>query len=752
MEKSSKPWEEHGLTEEEYNLIKELIGKEPNEVELGIFGTLWSEHCSYKSSRKHLRKFPTSAPWVVQGPGENAGVIEIDENVWVAFKIESHNHPSYIEPYHGAATGVGGIIRDILSMGARPIALTDSLRFGDIRKDQKSRELNKGVVKGIGGYGNPIGVPTVGGDTFYEDSYKTNPLVNAFCLGIISAGKMYRARATAPGQILFLIGSETGRDGIKGATMASAEFSEEDIEGKRPNVQIGDPFYGKKLIEAIWEIISTDEKAVVGMQDLGAAGLAGSASELAAKSSLGVELHLENVPLREEGMTPFEILLSESQERMLLVTTEDKLPLLEKIAKKWHLPYAVVGKTTEDKRFKAYYKGELIADLPVEAIVDKAPVYDRPYKEPEYLKEVKNFNQNHLPEVDIKKALIKVLSSPNVANKKWIYYQYDYQVGTNTVYTPGGDAAVIRLKWKLRPEIYTEKGVVISNDGNGRLVYLDPYKGGKWVVAEACRNVACVGAKPLAITDNLNFGNPERPEIMYQLVKAIEGMAEACEVLETPVISGNVSLYNETVTENEIRNIYPTPVVVAVGVLEDYTNYTPSVFQPNNTLYLIGDIEKEPNIAGSEFLKEVHELVKGDIPDVDLQEEKKLINTLIELNNRKLITGAHDVSLGGLITTVVEGLFHPETTIGANMELYTDGRLDFYLFAENPTRVVVSVEPSKEQEFEEFLNSKGVKWLKIGTTTEEPVLKITNNGEDILEVSTEELRKIYDTVLENILK
>ncbi len=751
MEQASKPWEEHGLTEEEYRLIQELIKKKPNEVELGIFGTLWSEHCSYKSSRRHLRKFPTQAPWVVQGPGENAGVVEIDENVWVAFKIESHNHPSYIEPYHGAATGVGGIIRDILSMGARPIALTDSLRFGDIRKDQKSRELNRGVVKGIGGYGNPIGVPTVGGDTFYEDSYTTNPLVNAFCLGIIPAGRMYRARATRPGQVLFLIGSETGRDGIKGATMASAEFGE-DIEEKRPNVQIGDPFYGKKLIEAIWEIISTDEKAIVGMQDLGAAGLAGSASELAAKSGLGVELYLERVPLREEGMTPFEILLSESQERMLLIAEEDKVPLLEKVAKKWHLAHAVVGRTTDDKRFKAFYKGELVADLPVEAIVDQAPVYDRPYKEPEYLKEVKNFDQNTLPEVDIKEALLKVVSSPNVASKRWIYEQYDHQVGTNTVYTPGGDAAVIRLKWKLRPEIKTEKGVAISNDGNGRMVYLDPYKGGKWVVAEACRNVACVGAKPLAITDNLNFGNPERPEIMYQLVKAIEGMAQACEALNVPVISGNVSLYNETVSGNEIRNIYPTPVVVAVGVLENYENYTPSVFKPNNTLYLIGDIDKPSNIAGSEFLKEVHGLVKGDIPDVDLNEEKKLIEALVELNNKRLITGAHDISLGGLLVTLLEGLFLPETTIGANIELYTDERIDFYLFNENPTRVIVSVEPDKEEEFEEFLNSKGVKWLKIGTTVGEPILTVTNNGEKVLEINTQEVRKIYENVLNKILK
>jgi phosphoribosylformylglycinamidine synthase len=723
---------EHGLTIEEYQLIKKLIGREPNEVELGIFSVLWSEHCAYKSSKIHLKKFPTKAEWVIQGPGENAGVIEIDPNVWVAFKIESHNHPSYIEPYHGAATGVGGIIRDILSMGARPIALTDSLRFGDIRKDNKSKEINIGVVKGISGYGNPIGVPTVAGDTFYEECYKTNPLVNAFCLGVIPAGKMKRARATKVGQVLFLIGSQTGRDGIKGAVMASEEFGE-DTEEKRPNVQIGDPYFGKKLIEAIWEILTENPEAIVGMQDLGAGGLAGASSELASKSKMGVEVYLDKVPLREEGMSPYEILLSESQERMLIITEEKYIPYPKKISEKWHLYGAVVGKMTDDHHLKAYFKGKLVADLPVAAIVDEAPVYDRPYKEPEYLKEVKKFSQESLPEVDLKEAIEKLLNSPNISNKAWIYEQYDYQVGTNTVYPPGGDAAIIRIKWKKRPEIYSEKGIAISNDGNGRIVYLDPYKGGKWVVAEACRNLACVGAKPLAITDNLNFGNPERPEIMYQLVKAIEGMAEACRVLNVPVISGNVSLYNETVTDKEIRNIYPTPVVVAVGVLEDYTNYTPSTFKVNNTLYLIGNIDQQPSIAGSEYLKELHGLIKGEIPDIDLEEERKLIETLVELNKKRLITGAHDISLGGLIITLIEGLIYQNPPIGAVLELYTDERLDFYLFAENPTRVIVSVEPENEQELEEFLNSRKVKWLKIGYTIPQPHLEIFNNGEKVLE-------------------
>ncbi len=740
-----KVWELHGLTEEEYRKILKELGREPNNVELGILGALWSEHCSYKSSKKHLKKFPTKAPWVVQGPGENAGVVEIDDKVWVAFKVESHNHPSYIEPFHGAATGVGGIIRDVLSMGARPIALADSLRFGEFDYHETKR-LVKGVVKGISFYGNCIGIPTVAGETFFEPSYKTNPLVNAFCLGILPAGRMYRARATQEGQLLFLIGSSTGRDGIHGAVMASGEFGE-DVEEKRPNVQVGDPYFGKKLVEAVLEAV--ERELVVGMQDLGAAGLAGSASEIGAKSKLGVELYLENVPLREEGMTPYEILLSESQERMLLIVEPDKVKELEEIAKKWHLYGAVVGKTTSDRRFRAFYKGELVADLPIELIVDKAPVYDRPYEEPDYLKEVRSFNQDELPSVDIKESLRKLLKSPNVASKEWVFTQYDYQVGTNTVLIPGHDSAVLRLKWVVRPELRTDKGIAISSEGNGRMVYLNPYEGGKFVVAEVCRNLACVGAKPLAITDCLNFGNPERPGVMWQFVKAIEGMAEACEALGVPVVSGNVSLYNETVEKNELRNIFPTPIVVGVGVLEKADEYIPSTVEEEGELYLIGDLEQKLRLDGSEFLKVVHGLIKGDVPPVNLEKEKELVNLLLKLNREDLILSAHDVSTGGILITILEKLL--PTKFGAELEIYAEDREDIFLFSENPTRVVVSVLPEKAEAFKEAVESTSLNWLYLGRVIPERRLILSYNGTELLSEDLEELKGIWKTALESYL-
>ena len=741
-----KVWEAHGLTEEEYKRILEKLGREPNNVELGILGALWSEHCSYKSSKKHLKKFPTEADWVVQGPGENAGVVKIDENVWVAFKVESHNHPSYIEPFHGAATGVGGIIRDVLSMGARPIALADSLRFGE-PDYYETKKLVKGVVSGISFYGNCVGIPTVAGETIFEPSYKTNPLVNAFCIGIIPAGKMIRARATKEGQLLFLIGSSTGRDGIHGAVMASGEFGEE-VEEKRPNIQIGDPYFGKKLIEAVLEIVERD--LIVGMQDLGAAGLAGSASELAGKSGMGAELYLERVPLREEGMTPYEILLSESQERMLLVVEEDKVEEVKKIAKKWHLNGEVVGKIIKEKNLKAYFNGELVANLPISLIVEEAPVYDRPYKEPEYIKEVRNFKQEEVKEVELKDALIKLLSSPNIACKEWVYTQYDYQVGTNTVLIPGQDSAILRLKWVVRPELKTEKGIAITSEGNGRMVYLNPYEGGKYVVAEVCRNLACVGARPLAITDCLNFGNPERPEIMWQFVKAIEGMAEACEKLNVPVVSGNVSLYNETVEKEEIRNVFPTPVVIAVGVLENAENFTPSYPETEGDFYLIGDLSSELKIDGSEYLKVVHGVIKGDVPSVNLEKEKLLIDTLIELNKRNLINSAHDVSMGGLLVAILEKLFN--SNFGAEIEIYSDIRKDIFFFSENPTRVVVSVSPEKSEDFKEFVESKNLEWLYIGKLTEERKIKVVYNGEEVLEESVEELKKLWKESFQKALK
>ncbi len=736
----------HGLNLDEYKRIVELIGREPNEVELGIFGALWSEHCSYKSSKKFLKVFPTDAPWVLQGPGENAGVVEIDDRYAVAFKIESHNHPSYIEPFHGAATGVGGIIRDILSMGARPICLFDSLRFGDIREDGKRKNSIKdakpivdGVVKGIGFYGNCIGVPTVGGEVVFDEVYAGNPLVNAFCLGVLEKDKIFRARATKVGQKMVMVGSATGRDGIHGATMASAEFSEE-TEDKRPNVQIGDPFFGKRLIECTLEVM---EKGLIeGCQDFGAAGFAGSTSEFGAKSGMGVKVYLENVPLREKGMTPYEILLSESQERMLYSVNDENVEEVKKIAKRYGLEVAVIGETTDTKRMEIFYKGEKVADLPITAIVDDAPVYDRPRKEPEYLKETRNFNQDKLPEVDIKEAIKKILSSPTIAKKEWVYRQYDYEVGTNTVVKPGSDSAVLRLKWAVKPEINSEKGIAVSSDGNGRWVYLNAYEGGKRVVVEAVRNVYITGAKPLAITDCLNWGNPENPEIMWQFEQATKGMAEACKELNIPVISGNVSLYNETVLPDKRINIYPTPIVVAVGVLDKPENAIPSYYQKEGDIIaIIGEVDKEPTINGSEYLKEIFGKVAGDIPPVNLELEKKLAKFIRE--NRDLIKSAHDVSDGGLITALLEPAFKTEKTFGLDLDIQTKYRKDFELFDEMRTIIVISTTEESIDKLKTKAETLEIGFKVVGKVKDNTQLNLKVGNKIILE-DMKKIRQLWD--------
>ncbi len=736
-----KTYELYGLREEEYERIVRRLGREPNAVELGILGALWSEHCSYKSSKVHLKKFPTSAGWVVQGPGENAGVVELDSKVWLAFKIESHNHPSYIEPFHGAATGVGGIIRDILSMGARPIALADSLRFG-LPVDKR---IVKGVVRGISQYGNCIGIPTVAGETYFEECYRTNPLVNAFCLGILPAGRMLRARGK-PGDLLFLLGSATGRDGIHGAVMASAEFGE-GTEEKLPNVQIGDPYFGKKLIEAVLQAV--EEGLMVGLQDLGAAGLSGAASELASKSKCGVELWLEHVPLREEGMKPFEILLSESQERMLLVVQEDKIQRLLELAKHYHLEGAVVGRLTEDGLFRAYYHQELVAELPVSLIVEEAPVYEKPYSEPEYIKTLWTFDQRELPEVDLKEAILRLLASPNIASKRWVYTQYDHQVGTNTVLKPGGDAAVLRVKWVQKPELRSDRLIAITAEGNGRMFFLDPYEGGKYAVTEALRNLACVGAKPLGITDCLNFGNPDRPQVMWQLVRAIEGISDACRFFDVPVVSGNVSLYNETVEREEIRNIYPTPILVAVGYIEGGKFLDHHFKEEGDLIFLVGDLKREFSLAGSEYLKVVHGRVAGRTPSVDLEKEKQLHKLLIRLVEENLIMSAHDVSLGGLAVALLEGVFG--TGLGLEINLYLEDRLDFFLFSENPTMVVVSLRKDFSETFKDLVEEHRLDWLLLGRVKEEALFTLTNNEERVFELSLDELEKIWESTLEELL-
>ncbi len=742
----------HGLTPDEYKRIVELIGREPNEVELGIFGALWSEHCSYKSSKPFLKVFPTEAPWVIQGPGENAGVVEIDDKYAVAFKVESHNHPSYIEPFHGAATGVGGIIRDVLSMGARPVCAFDSLRFGDPRNDKNRKHIKdakpiaQGVVKGIGFYGNCIGVPTIGGEAVFDEVYAGNPLVNAFCLGILEKDKMYRARATKVGQKMVMVGSATGRDGIHGATMASAEFSEE-TEDKRPNVQIGDPFFGKRLVECTLDVMQ--KGLIEGCQDFGAAGLAGSTSELGAKSGMGVRVYLENVPLREEGMTPYEILLSESQERMLYAVDEDKVDEVLKLAKWYGLEAAIIGETTDTNRMEVFYKGEKIVDLPISAIVDDAPVYNRPRKEPEYLKETKRFNQENLPGVDLKEAIKKVLSSPTIAKKDWIYRQYDHEVGINTVVKPGSDAAVLRVKWAVKPEINSEKAVAISSDGNGRWVYLNPYEGGKRVVAEAVRNVYVSGAKPLAITDCLNWGNPENPEIMWQFEQATKGMADACRKLNTPVVGGNVSLYNETVLPDKRINVYPTPVVVAVGVLDKPEDAIPSFYQDvGDVIAIIGDVDNPPTVNGSEYLKEVHGVVAGDIPPIDLDTELKLSQFIRE--NKEKIKSAHDISDGGLITAILEPAFQEEKSLGLDINIKTSHRPDFELFDEMRSIVVISASPENIKDLQQKAKELGLGFKVIGKTTDNSKLKLKVGNQEV-EEDIENLKTLLEGSLKNLL-
>ncbi len=735
----------YGLNKEEYERIVEKLGREPNHVELGILGAMWSEHCSYKSSKALLKMLPTKSDAVIQGPGENAGVVKIDDNVWIAFKVESHNHPSYIEPFNGAATGVGGIIRDILSMGARPIALGDSLRFGPLT-DSKTRHIIRGVIKGISHYGNCIGVPTVCGETFFEECYITNPLVNVFCLGILPAGRMYTSRAKEVGQALVLLGSTTGRDGVHGAVMASGEFSE-DTQSKKSHVQVGDPYFGKKLIEALMNIIERD--LVVGIQDLGAAGLAGAASEVASKSKMGVELYLDKVPLREENMDPYEILLSESQERMLLIVDEKNIEQIKAIAQSHHLECEKVGKLTQDGYMRVYLGGDKVADLPINLIVEEAPVYIREKREPSYIKQVRDLHQEALPPVDIKSSIEKLLSSPNVCSKEWVYSQYDHQVGTNTVLKPGGDASILRIKWPSKPEVKSEKMLAISMEGNSRMVYLNPYEGGKFIVAEVCRNLACVGAKPMGITDCLNFGNPERPEVMWQMEQAIKGMSEACQKLGVPIVSGNVSLYNETVDREGIRNIYPTPVVAGVGVVENRKFVDHKFKEEGDLIFLLGDLKRPSKIDGSEFLKVVYGKVMGDVPLVDLDKERKLHQLLLKLIEMDIILSAHDISTGGLLVCLLECLFG--TSLGANINLYTDERIDFFLFSENPTRAVVSIKQEDAEVFKDMVEAQGLDWILLGRTTDYGKIKVELYDEPVLDEDLKKLEDLWKNSLEKAL-
>jgi len=694
---------EVALTEEEYARAVALLGREPNLIELGMIGALWSEHCGYKHSRPLLRKLPTSGPHVVQGPGENAGAVELGDGLVVVLKIESHNHPSAVEPFQGAATGVGGIVRDIFAMGARPIALADSLRFGPL-EEPRQQYLFHGVVGGIGWYGNCLGIPTVAGDVFFSPEYRQNPLVNAMCVGIAERSALIRARATGPGNLVVLVGADTGRDGIHGATFASVEDPERSHRGV---VQVGNPFLEKLLLEACLEVLETS--AVVAMQDLGAAGLTSASAEIAARGGTGIELDVALVPRRETGMTPYEVMLSESQERMLLVVDPEGIDRVLAIFRRWELHAVVIGRVTDDGLLRVLEDGQVVAELPVWLLTDACPTYVREAREAGEIRERRAFDPDALPDLqpaEVAEMLAALLRSPNIASRRPIYRTYDHTILTNTVLPPGAaDAAVLRIKGQ-------RFGIALKTDCNPRYCLLDPRLGTMHAVAEAARNVSCVGAEPLAITDCLNFGNPERPEIYYQLVQAIEGMAEACTVLGIPVVSGNVSLYNET----EGRSIPPTPVVGIVGRLADVRRCVGMGFRGEGKVFLLGS--ELATLGGSEFLAQRHGLVAGAPPPLDLELERRVQACVREGIARGIVLAAHDCSEGGLLIALAEscmvgrigGRFTTESLIAAN------GRLDRALFGESASRVIVQVAEGAEGALLGLAQANGVPVQELGRT------------------------------------
>jgi phosphoribosylformylglycinamidine synthase len=688
---------EHGLKPDEYQRVLDLIGREPTITELGIFSAMWNEHCSYKSSKIHLKTLPTQAPWVIQGPGENAGVVSIGDGLAVVFKMESHNHPSYIEPYQGAGTGVGGILRDVFTMGARPIAALNSLSFGD-PSHPKTRHLVSGAVAGIGGYGNSFGVPTVGGSVRFHTRYDGNCLVNAMAVGLIETSKIFYAKATGIGMPVVYLGSKTGRDGIHGATMASAEFAE-DAEEKRPTVQVGDPFAEKLLLEACLEIMAKD--CVIAIQDMGAAGLTCSAVEMGAKGDLGITLDLEKVPCREPGMTPYEMMLSESQERMLMVLRPEKEAEAEAVFRKWGLDFAVVGETTPTKRFLIRHHGEVVADLPIKELGDEAPVYDRPFEEtPQPVPLLASEVPAPLTLAD---ALEKLLASPDLGSKRWVWEQYDHLILGNTVQRPGGDAAVVRIE-------DGPKGLAITTDVTPRYCEADPFEGGKQAVAEAWRNLIATGARPLAVTDNLNFGNPEKPEIMGQLVGCIRGIAEACRVLDFPVVSGNVSLYNET----NGRAILPTPTIGAVGLIEDVALAASIGFKaPNEAVLLLGDIQGW--LGQSLYLRELLGREEGAPPPVDLAVERKTGEFVRALIRERIATAAHDIADGGLLVAIAEMAM----ASGIGARLYgapVTMPPHAFWFGEDQARYVVTVPPDQAEAVILRARTAGVTVRRLGQT------------------------------------
>ncbi|HAQ9807245.1 TPA: phosphoribosylformylglycinamidine synthase subunit PurL [Enterococcus faecium] len=728
--KKKRIYAEWGLTDEEYRMIEEdILGRMPNYTETGLFSVMWSEHCSYKNSKPVLRKFPTSGPHVLQGPGEGAGIVDIGDGLAVVFKAESHNHPSAVEPYEGAATGVGGIIRDIFSMGARPIALLDSLRFGEL-DNPRTKYLLEEVVAGIGGYGNCIGIPTVGGEIAFDPCYEGNPLVNAMCVGLIEHKHIQKGQAAGVGNSIMYVGAKTGRDGIHGATFASEEFNQEE-EQQRSAVQVGDPFMEKLLLEACLELILHHSDSLIGIQDMGAAGLVSSSAEMASKAGSGLILTLDEVPQRETGMTPYEMMLSESQERMLICVKSGEEEKIQELFQKYNLDAVTIGKVTDDGQYRLYHQGEEVANLPVDALAEDAPVYHKEMKEPARIVEFQQLAPYQPVIEEPGQVLLDLLQQPTIASKRSIYETYDSQVQTNTVVRPGSDAAVMRVRG-------TNKALAMTTDCNARYLYLDPKIGGQIAVAEAARNIIASGGKPLAITDCLNYGSPDKPEVFWELSTSADGIAAACETLGTPVISGNVSLYNET----DGQAIYPTPMIGMVGLIEDHKHITTQEFKKSGDLiYILG--KTFADFDGSELQKMQLGRIEGVIRNFDLSIEKRNQELVLTAIQNGLIESAHDCSEGGLAIALAESAFKHQLGISVQFELSSA-----QLFAETQSRFVLTVAPENKTRFEEMMGDAAV---LAGKVTDEAIIEISATDGQI-KIETAVARKCWEDAIVCLMK
>ena len=719
---------EHGLTKDEYNKINELLKRKPNLTELAIFSAMWNEHCSYKSSRKHLKNLHTKGSKVIQGPGENAGVVDIGDEDAIVFKIESHNHPSFIEPYQGAATGVGGIMRDVFTMGARPIANLNSIHFGSTQH-KKTKNLLRGVVKGIGGYGNCIGVPTIAGQTNFDESYNGNILVNAMTLGLVNKKKIFYSRAAGLDKPVIYVGSKTGRDGIHGASMASAVFDDK-IEEKKPTVQVGDPFTEKLLLEACLELMRED--SIISIQDMGAAGLTSSSVEMASKGKLGIELNLNKVPCREDKMIPYEIMLSESQERMLIILENGKEQKAKEIFDKWNLDFAVIGKTTDTKNLELFFNKEKVAEIPIDYLAEKAPMYDRKWKKTKLPQKI-NYTKETFKSLKLESSLIKILSNPNVCDKKWIWEQYDHTVMGDTIQKPGGDAGVVRVHG-------TKKAIAACVDSSAIYCFAHPLTGGKQVVCESWRNLISVGATPIAITNCLNFGNPEKEKNMGEFVECVSGISEAAKYLNFPVVSGNVSFYNET----KDTGIKPTPSIGGIGLLKNYKNMlTMSLKKEDNLLLVIG--KTEGRLDQSIFSRVVLLEKKGPPPEVNLFNEKNNGETILKLSNETLIVSCHDISVGGILTALSKMCIKGNKGVKINSQLKLLNKFN-YFFAEDQGRYIIEIEKNNLNKVKKILEENSVHFDELGIVTKENL-----EFKDELNISINELSKSYKTWLKNYM-